>query len=120
VKQANVSTEKFLALVESLEAKAILIFCPEVEHPDHALHARVFAHGYGVPEDPATGSANGCLAAYLTKVHYFGKPAIDITVEQGYEIGRPSLLYLRTSTDDGTINVFVGGKVQYVAEGTFV
>jgi trans-2,3-dihydro-3-hydroxyanthranilate isomerase len=120
VKQASVLTDKFFVLVESLEAKAILIFSPEVEHPEHALHVRVFAHGYGVPEDPATGSANGCLAAYLSKVQYFGKPDIDISVEQGYEIGRPSLLYLRTSIDDGKINVFVGGKVQFVAEGKFV
>jgi trans-2,3-dihydro-3-hydroxyanthranilate isomerase len=120
VKAARVATSRFFQLVASIDAKAILIFCPEVEHPDHDLHARVFAHGYGVPEDPATGSANGCLAAYLSKIKYFDKPDIDIKVEQGYEIGRPSLLHLRTHAESGKIDVFVGGKVQHIAEGKFV
>ena len=56
---------------------------------------RVFVDYFGVPEDPATGSGNGCLAGYLVKHRYFGKERIDIRSEQGYEIGRPSLLLLR-------------------------
>lgn len=120
VSRAQVSTDSFSALIDSIDAKALLIFCGETEEMENDLHVRVFAHGYGVAEDPATGSANGCLAAYLTKNRYYDKDHIDIRAEQGYEIGRPSLLYLRTTTDDDRINVFVGGKVQYVAEGKFV
>ncbi len=119
VKRARVNVDRLFALVEHTEAKATLIFCPESEQKEHDLHARVFADFYGVPEDPATGSANGCLASYLTKTQYFDTDHIDIKVEQGYEIGRPSLLYLKTSTTDNEINVFVGGKVQPVAEGRF-
>ena len=52
----------------------------------------MFAPGLGVSEDPATGSANGCLAGYLVEHRYFGTDYIDVQVEQGYEIGRPSLL----------------------------
>ena len=48
---------------------------------------------------------------------YFGKNKIDIRVEQGYEIGRPSLLYLRAEEKEGKINVSVGGKVAMVAKG---
>jgi trans-2,3-dihydro-3-hydroxyanthranilate isomerase len=118
--KAQVSRDRFFAIIESIDSKAILIFCRETENPENNLHARVFAHGYGVIEDPATGSANGCLAACLTKNRYFGSDTIDIRVEQGYEIGRPSLLYLRTTMDDARINVFVGGKVQYIAKGTFI
>ncbi len=120
VRQAQVSLEAFLALIKPLAAKAILIFCKQTEHPGHHLHVRVFAHGYGVAEDPATGSANGCLAAYLTRHRYYGEDHIDIRVEQGYEIGRPSLLFLRTAIRDRAIDVFVGGRVQFVAEGKFV
>lgn len=40
-------------------------------------------------------STVGCLAGYLVEHHYFDTDLIDIRVEQGYEIGRPSLLYLR-------------------------
>jgi trans-2,3-dihydro-3-hydroxyanthranilate isomerase len=120
VRKAHVATERFFALIENIDSKGVLIFAPETESAANHLHARVFAHGYGVIEDPATGSANGCLASYLTKNRYFGAEGIDIRMEQGYEIGRPSLLCLRTTTDDDRINVFVGGKVQYVAQGKFI
>ena len=68
-------------------------------------------------EDPATGSANGCLAGYLVKHRYFETPKIDIRVEQGAEIGRPSILYLRAEEVKGGIDVRVGGKVAMVARG---
>jgi trans-2,3-dihydro-3-hydroxyanthranilate isomerase len=77
----------------------------------------MFAPLYGIPEDPATGSANGCLAGYLVKHRYFNYNAIDIRVEQGYEINRPSLLYLNAHETAGRINVRVGGKVVMVGKG---
>ena len=57
------------------------------------------------------------LAGYLVKHRYFGSNQIDVRVEQGYEIGRPSLLYLKAKDNDGKINVSVGGKVVMVAKG---
>jgi len=84
------------------------------------LNVRVFADYYGVAEDPPTGSANGCLAGYLVEYRYFGKDRLDIRVEQGYEIGRPSLLFLRAEAKGEEIDVFVGGKVMMVARGEFV
>jgi trans-2,3-dihydro-3-hydroxyanthranilate isomerase len=81
------------------------------------MNVRFFADYFGVPEDPATGSANACLAGYLVKHQYFGKDKIDIRIEQGYEISRPSLLYLRAENKQGKIDVSVGGKVVMVAEG---
>lgn len=119
VKKAKVVSDKYYALIENLEAKAILVFCPETYNKENALNVRFFADYYGVPEDPATGSANGCLAGYLVKNRYFGKNQIDIQVEQGYEIGRPSLLYLKAEEKDEEIDVNVGGKVILVAEGQF-
>ena len=70
-----------------------------------------------MPKDPATGSANGCLAGYLVKHRYFAKAEIDVKVEQGYEIQRPSLLFLRASEKGNAIEVNVGGKVFLVARG---
>ena len=81
------------------------------------MNVRFFADYFGIAEDPATGSANSCLAAYLVKHRYFGKNKIDIRVEQGYEIGRPSLLYLKAEERTGKIDVSVGGKVVMVAKG---
>ena len=72
-----------------------------------------------IPEDPATGSGNGCLAAYLVKQRYFGKDEIDIRVEQGYEMNRRSLLLLRAKKTSDAIEVNVGGRVQFIAKGEF-
>ena len=121
LKKIRINREKYFELIEDLEAKAILVFCPEAYNKENHLNARVFAEYYGVYEDPATGSANGCLAAYLVKHRYFGKNRIDIRVEQGYEIKRPSLLFLRAEEkENGDIDVMVGGKVVMVAKGEFV
>jgi trans-2,3-dihydro-3-hydroxyanthranilate isomerase len=120
VKRAKIDKGKYLKLVKDTEAKCIMVFCPEVYDKKNDLNARVFADYYGVPEDPATGSANGCLAGYLVKHRFFGKDKIDIRVEQGYEIGRPSLLFLRAGEKQENIDVFVGGRVQMVAKGEFI
>lgn len=103
-------------LIEPYGNLNILLFAPET-YDDHDLNVRVFADCGGIPEDPATGSSNGCLAAYLVEYDYFGIEEIDVQVEQGYEIDRPSLLYLRAHRSEDDIEVHVGGKVVSVAEG---
>jgi len=59
------------------------------------------------------------LAGYLVKHKYFGSETIDITCEQGYEIHRPSKIYLKASVNKNNINVEVGGQVQLVASGNW-
>ncbi|MCR4397882.1 MAG: PhzF family phenazine biosynthesis protein [Firmicutes bacterium] len=120
VKRARTMRERFAEVVRHTEAKDILLFCPETYSPSNHLNVRVFAEYEGVPEDPATGSANGCLAGYLVRHGYFGTAEIDVRVEQGYEIGRPSLLLLRAKEAGGTIDVRVGGGVIMVAKGELV
>jgi trans-2,3-dihydro-3-hydroxyanthranilate isomerase len=117
VKKARINRDKYLELIENTHAKAIFIFCPETYFRENDLNARAFVDCYGIPEDPATGSANGCLAGYLVKYRYFGTDRIDIRVEQGYEVDRPSLLFLRAQDKADTIDVSVGGKVVLVARG---
>jgi trans-2,3-dihydro-3-hydroxyanthranilate isomerase len=120
VKRAKVAKEKYFKLIENRQAKAILVFCPETYSQENDLNVRVFVDYYGIPEDPATGSGNGCLAGYLVKNRYFGKDQIDIRVEQGHEIGRPSLIYLRAENKEGQIDISVGGKVVMVAKGELI
>jgi len=120
LKQAKVIRDKYFELIKDTQAKAMLIFCLQTYNQENDLNIRVFADYYGVPEDPATGSANGCLAGYLVKYRYFGKGQIDIRVEQGYEIGRSSLLFLRAEDKGEKIDVSVGGKVVMIAKGEFV
>ena len=120
VKKARVNKDKYFELIKDIEAKTILIFCPETYNEANDLNVRFFADQYGIPEDPATGSANGCLAAYLVKYRYFGTYQIDLKVEQGYEIGRPSLLFLKAEEKKQDIAVYVGGKVEMIAKGELV
>jgi len=117
VKRARVNVPEYLHFIEHKKAVTILVFCPETYNAENDLNVRFFADYLGVPEDPATGSANGCLAAYLVKNKYFGRENIDIRVEQGYEIKRPSLLLLKAGRSEGIIDVHVGGMVQMIARG---
>jgi len=119
-KRSKINKEVFFKLIENTQAKMVLLFCPETYNRDNNLNVRVFCDYYGIPEDPATGSGNGCLAGYLVRNRYFGTSKIDVRVEQGHEIGRPSLLYLRAEEKSGKIEVFVGGKVVMVAKGKLV
>ena len=119
IRRAKIQSEKYHELISDIEAKAILTFCPETYNSKNELNVRVFANYYGVPEDPATGSANGCLAGYLIKNRYFNSNQINVHVEQGYEMGRPSLLILNAKEEKEKIEIFVGGNVLMVAKGEF-
>ena len=120
LKSAKVDREKYFAFIKDSWAKGILIFCPQAHESANDISVRVFVDCFGIPEDPATGSGNGCLAGYLVKHRYFGKDCIDIRSEQGYEIGRPSLLLLQAEQEGVRINITVGGKSIVVAKGEFI
>lgn len=84
------------------------------------VHARMFAPGLGVPEDPATGSASGALGAYLTHHRLVGHAdgVARITVHQGTEIGRPSRIDVEVTAAGGAVRrVRVGGQAVRVIEG---
>ena len=119
LRRCKVDWERYTEVVDP--GKNLYVFCPEA-HDDGPgdLSARMLANDLGVPEDPATGSAAGCLAAYLLEHNYLGTDTVDVRVEQGYEIDRPSLLYLQAARDKDGMRVDVGGKVQMVARGELV
>jgi len=121
VKSCRIDNGGYQNLIDRAEAKSILVFCPEAYNQANQINARMFDLYHGIAEDPATGSANGCLAAYLVKNRYYGKPELDLRVEQGYEIGRPSLLLLKArESDRGAISVSVGGRVIMVGRGELI
>jgi trans-2,3-dihydro-3-hydroxyanthranilate isomerase len=115
VKRCRVNADALAALKS--DCQEMLVFTAETYSPDCELNVRVFCPRLGVPEDPATGSANSCLAGYLVKHQYFGTSEINLSVEQGMEIHRPSRLYLKAQQDGERIRVQVGGKVQLIAKG---
>jgi trans-2,3-dihydro-3-hydroxyanthranilate isomerase len=120
VKKAGVIKDKFFDWAQDKQAKAVFVFCPETYKPENQMNVRLFADYFGVPEDPATGSANSCLAGYLVEYRYFEAGRIDIRVEQGHEIGRPSLLYLKAQDKNGKLDISVGGKIVTIAKGKLV
>jgi len=87
----------------------------ETVSPDATLHARmIFYNG----EDPATGSAAGCCAAWAVRhgVLASGQPGL---IEQGIETRRPSSIYIRAEKrGDAVTNVRVGGHVVQLINGT--
>jgi len=120
LKKIKINRKKYFDLVGNISAKLILAFCSETYSDDLDLSVRVFVDYYGIPEDPATGSGNGCLAGYIVKHRYFDKTRIEIQTGQGYEINRPSKIYLKATENDNGIDVFVGGKVIKIAEGSLI
>ena len=68
-------------------------------------------------EDPATGSAAGCAAAWMV-AHGVAKPEERVLIEQGLEMKRPSRIFVRASRkDDRVVNVRVSGNVVEVLRG---
>ena len=119
VQRARVNLDRLRAMLGAHEAIAPAIFCAETLNAENDIHVRVLDDIYGAPEDPATGSANGCIAGYLVEHAYFGSDNIAIRSEQGYQIGRPSLLHLeaRRAGAGAEIEIRVGGRVELVAQG---
>jgi trans-2,3-dihydro-3-hydroxyanthranilate isomerase len=120
LKRARVDSERYFNLIENTWAKPIMIFCPGGYNEVQDLGVRMFAECFGIAEDPATGSGSGCLAGYLVKHRYFGTDNIHVRTGQGYEVNRPSALYLRAAAKGNGIEVHVGGKVAKIAVGEFV
>ncbi|WP_122090379.1 PhzF family phenazine biosynthesis protein [Halalkalicoccus subterraneus] len=117
VQRAETQLDRYYSdLIDPIGNVNLLVFAPET-YGNNDLNVRVFADCGGVPEDPATGSSNGCLAAYLVQYDYFDADRIEVTVEQGYEINRPSLLQLRASQSADDIEIEVGGRVLPVLSG---
>jgi trans-2,3-dihydro-3-hydroxyanthranilate isomerase len=98
---------------------AAFLFCRETREPGHAFHARMFAPGLGVLEDPATGSAAAAFAGYLAAHGGYGAGEHIVRIEQGYEMGRPSLIELHLRMNDGRLTgASIAGSAVVVMEGT--
>jgi len=95
----------------------VYAFTREARDSRNHLSVRMFSPGAGVPEDPATGSAAGWLGAYLARHRVRGAGDFDVRLEQGHEIGRPSLLHVRVRGAGDALEISVGGRVIPAARG---
>jgi len=100
--------------LERSSGKFFYFVSRETVDPAARLHARMmFYNG----EDPATGSAAGCAAAWMV-AHGVAQADERVLIEQGVEMKRPSRLFVRASRrDNRVVNVRVGGNVVEVLRG---
>jgi trans-2,3-dihydro-3-hydroxyanthranilate isomerase len=115
--------ERARARTGRLEVLAADGVCPDVHlyvrsGDDFDLRARMFAPLDGVPEDPATGSANGALGALLATLDPQASGTFRWRIAQGVEMGRPSVLEVRAEKRKGAVTeAFVRGSSVLVSEG---
>jgi len=119
VRGVHVNNSSLREFLKKKGCVGLLIFSRQTYNKENQLNVRVLGPADEIPEDPATGSGNGCLAGYLIKTGYFSGDSINLRVEQGYEIGRKSLILLRANRSGGKLEVNVGGRVQLIASGEF-
>jgi trans-2,3-dihydro-3-hydroxyanthranilate isomerase len=100
-------------------APDVYLFCFDPEQPGSDLRSRMFAPSMNIREDPATGAAATALAGYLGSRAERATGTLHWQVEQGFEMGRPSLLAIEADTHAGAIvAVRVGGASVLVSQGT--
>jgi trans-2,3-dihydro-3-hydroxyanthranilate isomerase len=118
VRRAALDLARWRTMLEGTWAHHVYVVAPEAEGAGVDVRVRMFAPGSGVPEDPATGSAAAALAGYLSAADGRAEGRLAWTVEQGIELGRPSLLYVEADRAGGaTSAVRVGGHAVAVSEG---
>jgi len=106
------------ALVAPLGTDMAYLYTPGGDDPTTAFRARMFSPGGGIPEDPATGSATALLAVQLLERERLGDGKHGWKIEQGYEMGRASDLWLEADVAKGRLSaVRVAGEAVQVSEG---
>ena len=121
VARARVRLEPWESTFKGRTPREMFVFAPGGERPGTDYHARMFAPGLNVPEDPATGSACAALAGYLSVRDANGRRdgTLRWVVEQGFEMGRPSILEVEADLAGGAVTgVRVGGASVLMSEGT--
>jgi trans-2,3-dihydro-3-hydroxyanthranilate isomerase len=117
VRRASPDLAAFRALAPTFPG--MFVFSRETAEKSHDFHARMFAPAMGIVEDPATGSAVAAFAGLLGRFGGYGDGDHAVAIEQGYEMGRPSLIRLGMTIVAGQFtSVTVGGSAVIVAEGT--
>jgi trans-2,3-dihydro-3-hydroxyanthranilate isomerase len=121
VSRSRVRMDKWEATLKSAWAPDIFVFAKKPEGGDSHCHARMYGPGVNVPEDPATGSANACLAGYLAARASQKDGTLVWTVDQGVEMGRPSRIEIEADKSAGAVTAIrVGGNAVMMTEGSLV
>ena len=116
IKEMVVDLVLLKPLLEQEKIDMVYPFTRQTFDQENSIHARGFAPFIGIPEDPGTGSAASALGFYL---HEKNPREKDFIIEQGYEIKRPSNIFVEIVVAEGRTNeIRVGGRVRLVLKGT--
>ena len=119
VKRSRIRVDQWERTLGNAWASMIMVFSRDPEREGSDIRARMFAPGISVPEDPATGSACAALGGYLAARDTRQDGTLRWVVEQGFEMGRPSILEIEVDKAGGVISaVRVGGASVMMSEGT--
>jgi trans-2,3-dihydro-3-hydroxyanthranilate isomerase len=115
---ATARSDVFMRGIASQPATSLLIYT-QVEESGLDIRARMFAPHHGIPEDPATGSANVALIGLMAKLRPEADLRISKTIAQGVEMGRPSLLQAEAEKKEGIVTAtYIGGRCVPMMSGT--
>lgn len=118
VARAQLRLDLWEASMKGAWGSEVFVFAQGGERPGSHIHARMFAPGLNVPEDPATGSAAAALAGYLATRDPQRDGLLAWRVEQGFEMGRPSIMEVEADVRAGDVAaVRVGGASVLMTEG---
>ena len=117
VARSRLKLEQWENTLKGSEHEMIMVFAADAERPGSDMRARMYGPSVNVIEDPATGSACACLAGYLA-ARTPRDGALRWVVEQGFEMGRPSIIHIEADKANGNITaVRVGGNSVVVSKG---
>lgn len=106
------------AWVEAFGDDIAFLYTRDVEAHDHDFRARMFAPMSGIEEDPATGSAVAAFAGLVQQFDDHPDGEHLILIEQGDDMGRPSVIRLDMTVKNGALEAArIGGHAVRVAEG---
>jgi trans-2,3-dihydro-3-hydroxyanthranilate isomerase len=115
---ATARSDIFTRDISKLPVTSVFIYT-QVTESGLDIRARMFAPHHGIPEDPATGSANVALIGLLANLRPEADLKISKTIAQGVEMGRPSLLRAEAEKKNGTVTAtYIGGRCVPVMSGT--
>ncbi len=119
VARARLNLERWERTLKGHWADMVFVMALDAQLPSSDVHARMFGPGVNVMEDPATGSACAALGGYLGMRAQEKNGTTRWVVEQGFEMGRPSILEVEADLENGHVAaVRVGGNSVLVMEGT--
>ena len=110
LKAASCTTDVFARHLTMERAVGVHLYVAAHEH-GVAIQSRMFAPLYGVPEDPATGSANVSLIGLLAHLDKRADLTLSRTIGQGFDMGRPSILEASAEKKSGKVTAtYIGGR----------